>query len=47
MLLLGGVVIAPRALQAQQKPMPVVGYLRPAARHPLRTSRFWPHSVRD
>jgi len=31
MLLLGGVVIAPRALRAQQKAMPVIGYLSPGS----------------
>src|SRR5690242_8903067 len=31
MLLLGGVIIAPRALRAQQKAMPVIGFLGLAA----------------
>jgi hypothetical protein len=43
-LVLGGALTAARSLRAQQKAVPVVGYLNSASPGPAAP---WPHSVRD
>ena len=43
MLLLGGALTAARALNAQQKAMPVIGYLSLASPGPLQ--RLWRRSA--
>jgi hypothetical protein len=45
MLILGGALTAGRALAAQQKAMPVIGYLGGAS--PALLPRLWPRSARD
>ena len=46
MLLLGGAMTAARALRAQQKAMPVIGYLGSRLARP-DCAAFWPRSARD
>jgi hypothetical protein len=45
LLLLSGALTAARTLRAQQKAMPVIGYLNSASPGPA--ARTWPHSATD